>query len=493
GWERDQLEVGDILDKYGLKSLYAFNKSEKTRGVPIRFHPKNGRSVLTYNDGSVVSLDGDPKDSLIKPITRILVGVAVLTALIVLVMKETPEWAKKLNITGIDFSVPPCCVNPQLLYKKTVFALFPTVAILMVHVYFCTVDASIGVQVTSETGMVGTETQPSILIQIVQVIIAMFVMDTWQYFVHRYMHINKFLYRHIHSQHHRLVVPYAIGALYNHPLEGLLLDTVGGAISFLISGMTARTAVIFFCFATVKTVDDHCRLWLLGNLFHMLFQNNTAYHDVHHQLHGLKYNFSQPFFPIWDKLLGTYMPYDLVKRAEGGRHPTLKWAQRADVIFITIDLPDAKDVKFKLEPEGKFYFSATAGADNVPYEIDVNLHDKVDVNESKSSVGSRTIVYLIKKEESKWWNRLLKQEGKTPPFVKVDWDKWVDEDEQDEKADMDFGDIDFSQNLNMGGGEGFDAEGDEDDSDTEEEVKEEEAIGKQEGAPRVGNQVEATT
>nr|GEV19033.1 WD repeat-containing protein [Tanacetum cinerariifolium] len=78
-----------------------------TRGVPIRFHPKNGRSVLTYKDGSVVSLDGDPKDSLIKPITRILVGVAVLTALIVLVMKETPEWAKKLNITGIDFSVPP--------------------------------------------------------------------------------------------------------------------------------------------------------------------------------------------------------------------------------------------------------------------------------------------------------------------------------------------------------------------------------------------------
>ncbi|GJY38957.1 sphinganine C4-monooxygenase 1-like protein [Tanacetum coccineum] len=114
--------------------------------------------------------------------------------------------------------------------------------------------------VTSETGVVGTETQPSILIQIVQVIIAMFVMDTWQYFLHRYMHINKFLYRHIHSQHHRLVVPYAIGALYNHPLEGLLLDTVGGAISFLISGMTARTAVMFFCFATVKTVDDHCGL-----------------------------------------------------------------------------------------------------------------------------------------------------------------------------------------------------------------------------------------
>ncbi|CAN4122165.1 unnamed protein product [Withania somnifera] len=163
-----------------------------------------------------------------------------------------------------------------------------------------------------------TVVQPSIPVQIVQIIIAMLVMDTWQYFVHRYMHQNKFLYRHIHSQHHRLVVPYAIGALYNHPLEGLLLDTFGGALSFLVAGMTARTAVIFFCFAVVKTVDDHCGLWLPGNIFHLFFQNNTAYHDIHHQLQGTKFNYSQPFFPIWDKLLGTYVPYSLVKRPEGG-------------------------------------------------------------------------------------------------------------------------------------------------------------------------------
>ncbi|GAY47532.1 hypothetical protein CUMW_105150 [Citrus unshiu] len=97
-----------------------------------------------------------------------------------------------------------------------------------------------------------------------------------------------FLYRHIHSQHHRLVVPYAIGALYNHPLEGLLLDTLGGALSFLVSRMTARTAVTFFCFAVIKTVDDHSGLWLPDNIFHLFFQNNTAYHDVHHQLQGLK-------------------------------------------------------------------------------------------------------------------------------------------------------------------------------------------------------------
>lgn len=160
--------------------------------------------------------------------------------------------------------------------------------------------------------------QPSFVVIMLQFVIAMFVMDTWQYFMHRYMHTNKFLYKHIHSKHHTLVVPYSFGALYNHPLEGLILDTIGGALSFLLSGMTPRTSIFFFSFATIKTVDDHCGLWLPGNILHALFNNNSAYHDIHHQLYGNKYNFSQPFFVLWDKLLGTYMPYSLEQRKGGG-------------------------------------------------------------------------------------------------------------------------------------------------------------------------------
>ncbi|XP_055833387.1 co-chaperone protein p23-1-like [Solanum dulcamara] len=160
------------------------------------------------------------------------------------------------------------------------------------------------------------------------------------------------------------------------------------------------------------------------------------------------------------------------------RHPTVKWAQRSDKLFITVELPDAKNVKLKLEPEGKFFFSATARADNVPYEVDLDLFDKIKVDESKSSSTSRNIMYLVKKAEDKWWSRLIKQAGLRPVFLKVDWDKWVDEDEEDGKLgpDMDFGDMDFSK-LNMGEGPSdFDAdvpEGDDDGSDTE-EVEEEE-------------------
>ncbi|XP_044510219.1 uncharacterized protein LOC123228824 [Mangifera indica] len=99
GWDQDQLEVREILHKYGFKSIFAFSP-ESGRGVPIRFNPRNGRSMLVYKDGSVIHIDGEPMDSVIKPITKILFGVAVIALLISFVWKENPQWMEKLNIKG---------------------------------------------------------------------------------------------------------------------------------------------------------------------------------------------------------------------------------------------------------------------------------------------------------------------------------------------------------------------------------------------------------
>ncbi|KAH7683568.1 HSP20-like chaperones domain-containing protein [Dioscorea alata] len=149
-------------------------------------------------------------------------------------------------------------------------------------------------------------------------------------------------------------------------------------------------------------------------------------------------------------------------------------AQKSDKVFITIELPDAKDVKLSLQPDGHFHFSAITGADNVAFEIELELFDKVNVDESKAAIGSRTVCYLVKKAEKKWWSRLLKQEGKPPVFLKVDWDKWVDEDDEKEnRYDMDFGDMDFSK-LNMSGVEDdldLDLDDEKDGDDEMEELK----------------------
>ncbi|KAL6839812.1 hypothetical protein ACP4OV_029622 [Aristida adscensionis] len=107
GWTQDQLEVGDILEQYGLKSVFAFDAGKRTRGVAIRFHPRNGRSLLTYAPGSTIFLDGEPKDSLLKPITKIVIGVAAMTVVLAVLLKEAkmPEWLKAYKLGNVSF--PP--------------------------------------------------------------------------------------------------------------------------------------------------------------------------------------------------------------------------------------------------------------------------------------------------------------------------------------------------------------------------------------------------
>ena len=100
-------------------------------------------------------------------------------------------------------------------------------------------------------------------------------------------------------------MPYAYGALYNHPVEGFVLDTVGASIAFLISGMSARQGLVFFCVSTVKTIDDHCGYALPFDPLQLFTSNNAGYHDIHHQSWGIKSNFSQPFSTFWDRFFGT--------------------------------------------------------------------------------------------------------------------------------------------------------------------------------------------
>jgi len=111
-----------------------------------------------------------------------------------------------------------------------------------------------------------------------------FFIDTWQYFLHRAMHTNTFLYKAFHSWHHRLYVPYSFGALYNHPVEGFLLDSCGAVLAEWITGMSIRQATLLFTVATFKTVDDHCGYSLPFDPLQLFTGNNADYHDIHHQV-----------------------------------------------------------------------------------------------------------------------------------------------------------------------------------------------------------------
>ncbi|KAK6120210.1 hypothetical protein DH2020_046116 [Rehmannia glutinosa] len=163
------------------------------------------------------------------------------------------------------------------------------------------------------------------------------------------------------------------------------------------------------------------------------------------------------------------------------RHPEVKWAEREDKIYLTVLLPDAKNPKVNVDPNGTFTFSATAGADNNLYELKLNLLQNVDVEECKINIGVRNIFCVFEKAEKKWWKKLLRGDDKTPHYVKVDWDKWVDEDDDTTggPGDLDLGGMDFSKFGDMGGlggmgdlsGLGDDDMGDDSEDSDDEEIK----------------------
>ncbi|KAI5284250.1 hypothetical protein KEM54_001486, partial [Ascosphaera aggregata] len=175
-----------------------------------------------------------------------------------------------------------------------------------------------------------------------------------------------------HSRHHRLYVPYAFGALYNHPVEGFLLDTAGTGLAYLVTRLSARQAMFFFSGSTIKTIDDHCGYKLPLDPLQLLTGNNAAYHDIHHQSWGIKTNYAQPFFTFWDKFLGTMYDGDSVemeKKYARGREraeAAAKKAAAAAAAAVTTTL----DVK----------------------EVNVQLSEKRNIVKEKSVLVSETVV-----------------------------------------------------------------------------------------------------
>ena len=74
------------------------------------------------------------------------------------------------------------------------------------------------------------------------------------------------------------------------------------------------------------------------------------------------------------------------------------------------------------------------------YHLDLEFYAEIDKEESKINHTAKNIEMVLRKKELKeeFWPRLLK-DSKKVHFLKTDFDKWVDEDEQDEAPEDDLG------------------------------------------------------
>jgi len=114
----------------------------------------------------------------------------------------------------------------------------------------------------------------------------------------------------------------------------------------------------------------------------------------------------------------------------------IKWAQRSDSLFLTIAIADCKDETVNLTDD-KLVFTGKSGGKE--YAVDISFFKKCNGEKSTYKVNPRSIQMLVIKdeEEEDFWPRLLKDKVKEKNQVTIDWDKYVDQDEEDEAEKFD--------------------------------------------------------
>ncbi len=100
------------------------------------------------------------------------------------------------------------------------------------------------------------------------------------------------------------------------------------------------------------------------------------------------------------------------------RHPEVKWAERKDLLLVTIVCPDAKDPVVNLS-EGKIEFLSN-GEGDAKLAFDMELAGEIDVEKSTKAVNPRQIELKIVKKTEGYWEKMWK--GKKPAYVAVSQD-----------------------------------------------------------------------
>ena len=138
------------------------------------------------------------------------------------------------------------------------------------------------------------------------------------------------------------------------------------------------------------------------------------------------------------------------------RNAPIAWAQRENLVLLTIELDTVKVEELKITPT-TFKFKGTTS--DATYEANFDFYGEVKEDDIKKGQSTRYIELAVGKKENAWWPRLLKDKVKVH-WLKVDFGKWKEEDDSDVGGDdnMNFNNFDLSQFTGgMGGMPGGEA------------------------------------
>jgi cytosolic prostaglandin-E synthase len=110
-------------------------------------------------------------------------------------------------------------------------------------------------------------------------------------------------------------------------------------------------------------------------------------------------------------------------------NPSILWAQDRKNLFITIEINNFKnqDITFNTN---NIKLVGTSG--NREYDIVIDFNNDIVNEESKWVIKQKCIELVVMKGKHIFWHKLTKNKQNN---IRIDWQKWIDEEDEDEDGE----------------------------------------------------------
>ncbi len=143
---------------------------------------------------------------------------------------------------------------------------------------------------------------PAWYVIVLQLVFFILLDDFLFYWMHRGLHESRWMFKKVHSIHHRIMTPWSITGHYMHPVEYILTGTVM-LIGPLLVGAHVVTLYIWIVWRQWEAAEGHAGYDFPWSPTHLIpFSDGATHHDFHHA--KVKGNYAG-FFPWTDAAFGT--------------------------------------------------------------------------------------------------------------------------------------------------------------------------------------------